>query len=105
MPNVYSTQFFAVEGLTADVYSYVPPGYVDVLRDVDAYYNGVPAPVVQVFLLGDNGQTIMYLEWLPTSSSRTQTWRGRQVITTVMELYTYGGPVDVSVSGYRLTLP
>jgi hypothetical protein len=105
LATVYSKQFFAVEGLTAGVYSYVPPGYVHVLRDVDVYYNYPGSLTGKFYLVGDNGQTIVSYTFVIASGVSTFQWRGRQVINSVMEIYTDGNAMDVSVSGYELSLP
>lgn len=74
------------------------------IRDLDAYYGG-DLELINVYLIGAAGQTIW--EWNPGVSEPSYgSWRGRQVLYGGETLtVTTGDTVDVTVSGYLLTLP
>jgi hypothetical protein len=101
---VYSTNFFAVQGLTASVTYFVPSGKLLVLRDCDVYCNAGIAPEFRI--IGDNAQTIWWvLLGIAAGGIRTAEWRGRQVCSDLLRITSSGDPVDATLSGYLLSLP
>lgn len=101
---LYSTLFFSAPGL-AGLESYnVPAGYVAVIRDIDVYYvTGLAGADCQVQMQG--GAVFAFFSFGPTDPSAVKSWRGRQVIPGLrtLEIITTGA-LDVSVSGYLLTV-
>lgn len=104
---VYSHSFITIEGLTG-AHSYAPEsGYKAIVRDIDVYATGVlDIPFTYVFAHGSDGQAFFYYQWEPGAQA-WEGWRGRQVIESgqSFDITSYNGPVDVSVSGYLLSLP
>lgn len=92
------------KGLNGTAVYTVPAGFVAVLRDLDAYFGGDIAPQ-NMFLHGPAGQAIWWNGWTVLIAGVAQ-WRGRQVIQGGESFdVTTDAPMDVSVSGYLLTLP
>lgn len=102
---VYSECFFAEHQLDGSQSITADAGYTFVVRDVDVFCAaGVSAGL---FVIGSNGQTIWaWAHDISTQGSGFDTgqWRGRQVIgeNDLLKISTTG-PLDVTVSGYRLT--
>lgn len=71
---------------------------------MEHYWNG-PSASNQTFFEGDAGQTWFFIENTVTSGLRWGTWSGRQVIDGSFTVRSSGDPVDVSCSGYLLSLP
>jgi hypothetical protein len=104
MAHVYSTQFLAIQGLDGTVYYDCPLDRVLVLRDLDAYAN-VTVASRELYLRGSAGQTIYHDAW-GEESQHSSSWRGRQVISPGQQFSVFTSDlIDVSVSGYLLTLP
>lgn len=104
MTDVYSTSLLQVSGLLSPVDFLVPAGFRCVVVDVEHYWNG-PSVVNQTFFRGDNGQTWFFIENTVTSGQRWGTFTGRVVIDTSFQVEATNDPVDVTVSGYLLSLP
>lgn len=110
--TVYSSALFRLQGMVDTSYSVlVPPGERWIIRDVDVYANN-PILLAATFFLQEQptDAAIVHLHWAVGEQSSKQ-WTGRQVIdyaggdggfTVIAE---GGVQMDVSVSGYRLTLP
>lgn len=103
--TVYSTPFVAVQGLTSFVTVPVATGFVYVVRDLDAYYNPSSFTPLELHVVGDGGQTFIWTKWLITDTDGLFSWRGRQVITGSFTVTSSGPAVDVTISGYKLSLP
>jgi hypothetical protein len=104
---VYSTNFIAELGLVGAISLTVPSTEVYVIRDIDVYADGaISVPFTYVFAHGANGQAFFYYQWEPGTQAWEQ-WRGRQVMSpgTTWDVTSSNGAVDVTVSGYILTLP
>jgi hypothetical protein len=101
---VYSTEFFAIAGLSGTHTYIVPAGFIAILRDVDAYAN-VTVASRELHLIGDHGQTIWWQSW-GTEDQFAAQWHGRQVIEPggIIRAVT-SDLIDVSASGYLLSLP
>lgn len=102
--SIYSVCFVAKRGLVGDFPVLVDPGFVYVIRDIDLYYNPSTFVPAQFFLTGDVGQTVAYTVFIISGGNRTDSWRGRQVITSGF-ICSSNEPMDVTVSGYKLTAP
>ena len=104
MAPVYSSRFAGIQGLDGVAGFTVPPGVVWVLRDLDAYYNGFT--VASIHLLGSTMQTIWYNGFGGGGNPQYASWRGRQVLNPGEGFQlTTDQAIDVTVSGYVLTLP
>lgn len=101
---VYSTSFIQRKGLSSSVVYLVPAGFRAVVVDVEHYWNG-PSLVNDTFFHGDAGQTWLYIGNTIASGIRWGTFTGRVVLETQLEVVTGSDPVDVTVSGYLLSLP
>lgn len=101
---VFSVSILQEQGLNGSRSLFVPTGFVWVLRDLDVYKNHLPLPLDQLFVIGDNGQTIIYNDWSSVDAGRVYAWRGRQVVATGI-IVTTNCAMDVSISGYALSLP
>jgi hypothetical protein len=82
----------------------VPPGYLLVLRDVDAYGNNGGPSAQHLRVKGAVGQTIWLFQVDADTNAHGQ-WTGRQVFNpgTQFTLDT-DAPFDVTASGYLLLL-
>lgn len=105
MPRpVYSTRFLEVRGLTTTLPYVVPAGVVAVVRDVDAFRTGILGATV--IFHGAVGQAIWGKDYPPGSTDAYSSWRGRQVFLPGETFDVQASnPVDVTVSGYLLSLP
>lgn len=101
---VYSERLAQVLGLSGLELVSIPAGFTAVLRDFDVYWGG---GVIRraVFLRGAGGQTIFYNSFGDTGGQYAS-WRGRQVIQAgeTFSIFTEDA-MDVTLSGYLLTLP
>lgn len=101
---VYSVKFFELQGLLGFVSYTVPPGYVAVVRDLDAYASA-GAAAQNLYLIGNVLQTIWWHNWTGLSIATAQ-WRGRQVFVAGEQFHLNSDAgVDVTVSGYLLSTP
>ena len=103
---VYSTRFFAVEGLLG-TQTYTPEaGFVAIVRDIDLYVAVPLLGSISFFFIGSSGQTIDYYE-AGADTTATHQWRGRQVFTDLdtFSITVNSSAADVTVSGYLLTPP
>lgn len=103
MAAVYSTKLF--EGRDVSSWSYtVPAGFRLVVRDIDVFFGGGVEGGAANFV-GTLGQTFAYFPFTGLESSG-QHWQGRAVFDPGDEIGLVSGVgVDVTVSGYLLTLP
>lgn len=110
--TVYSSVLFRQQGVVDESISVsVSPGERWVIRDVDVYANN-PITLAATFFLQEQptDAAIVHLHWSVGEVSSKQ-WTGRQVIDYLggdggFTIIAEGGvQMDVSVSGYRLTLP
>lgn len=100
---VYSTRFIAEVGLNGTRTVVCPANFVLVLRDLDAYAN-VTFASRELYLHGSVGQTIYHDAWGEESQHSSQ-WTGRQIIQPGESFdVTTTDLIDVTVSGYLLTL-
>lgn len=106
MGTVYSSNFGQLHAFNGLYAFNVPAGQVLVLRDVDLFAPAQIGTEVEVFLQGDLGQTIWYVVADGTTAINEQ-WRGRQVFGEGQQIYVNvtSGHVDVTLSGYLLSLP
>ena len=105
--TLYSEQLIVVRGLTSSSSRIVPPGFIWILRDIDAYGNMGVFDTAHLFVTGGAGQTIVWMDW-PNDSQSHQQWQGRQVLNAGDQLQVENlgsAPIDVSISGYSLTAP
>lgn len=105
MARVYSTRILVEKGLHGAISAIPDEGTVLILRDLWVFWNPVSLNHSTVHLIGDVGQTISFFEFDLTSPTQTGFWQGRQVVETSVTITADGDPVDVSLSGYALTLP
>lgn len=104
MASVYSVQLY--EGRNVNDGSLtVPDGFIWIVRDIDAFFGGGLDGGACNFI-GSLGQTFAYFSFTGLVSS-SFSWRGRQVFNPGQ---TFGfisdrAGVDVTISGYQLTLP
>lgn len=101
--SVYSSELAALRNFSGTFTYTVSSGFILVLRDLDASYDGVTG--VEIRLLGSAGQTIWRAHGDVAHEGPFQ-WRGRQVILggQSFQITTTDG-ADVTVSGYLLTAP
>lgn len=101
---LYSYQFLAALGLNGSLPYTVPGDVRAVLRDLDAYYNGLVE--ASIHLEGSLGQTIWYNGFSAGGNPQYASWRGRQVLDPGDTLtVTTDQAIDVTISGYLLSLP
>lgn len=102
--TVYSEHLYSAVGLNGSASRSVPAGFRLVLRDVDVY-NGAGGTAT-FFLKGGLGQVIWAHRWALGDGASSEQWRGRQVLD---EGFSWSVsttlPMDVTVSGYLLSLP
>jgi hypothetical protein len=107
MPSpVYSTRLFEALALTTNVGYTVPAGVRAVLRDVDIFI-GAHGTETAFAILGGMGQVIWYVDVASATTGQSFQWRGRQVFNPgdIISFVASANGVDVSASGYLLTLP
>lgn len=104
MSTVYSTQFIVEHGLNGTAAFTCPSGLVMVVRDMDIW-NGAGG-ISSAFLKGGAGQAIWARHWATGDGASHEEWRGRQVILEGQDVSVQTDlAMDVSVSGYLLSLP
>lgn len=99
---VYSTQLVSLQGLNGTHSANPPSGFVWVVRDIDAFYNGLV--VSSIHVIGDNLQTFWYNGFAAGGNPQYASFRGRQVLKTLLRVTTDQSQ-DVTISGYQLSLP
>lgn len=103
-PTVYSWTFYEQHDLEGDGAAFGPlPGYIAVIKDVDAVLGGLSIGNVQ--LIGAAGQVIWVAQAISTAGAYFS-WRGRYVLfpdTTAFVSTTVA--MDVTVSGFMLLGP
>lgn len=104
MAPVYSVSIAQVQGLDGDQVIDVPPGSVLVIRDIWAYWNSDDELFAKLHCIGDAAQTFFFALWTTIDADPIAFWQGRVVLQTSLTLST-DNPVDLTVSGYHLTLP
>lgn len=104
MADVYSTSIAQVQGLNGSIDVLVPAGSVFVVRDMWAYWNSATELFAKLYAIGDYGQTFWFALWTAIDANPIAYWQGRTVLNTRLTLRT-DNPVDVTVSGYVLSLP
>ena len=108
MARVYSDRLLAVSESTTGSAT-VPDGFIWVVRDIVAFWDGSSDPSLELANLSISPSTLV-LDWIAVGSGGARVvehWEGRQVITTG-ETLTWGSTTDtwfVMVSGYVLALP
>lgn len=104
MATVYSILVQASIGLNGTLTLTVPAGYKWILRDFDVYWGG-GAIAKTVYLRGTAGQAIWF-NGFAIGGGQYASWRGRQVINPgkTCAIVT-NDAMDVTLSGYQLTLP
>lgn len=109
-PPVYSQQIWAQAGLAGTVTVAPPAGYKYVVRDIDVFYvtglagadfhAEIEIPGVAFF------PTFAFMSWSAADPSSVKSWRGRQVVQPGQALILLTtGALDVTCSGYALSLP
>lgn len=103
MAAVYSVRFVALRN-TSGGGVVVPAGNVAIVRDIDAFFGGgIGGGALNV--TGPAGQTFAWFPFTGLESSVFQ-WRGRQVFNPGETIgWTADHGVDLTISGYLLTLP
>lgn len=106
MAALYSTFFGGVNGSESGVYDFytVPPGFIAVLRDVDASWSGAGLPAK--LYLHDPVLGAWQLLQATVNPDGAQ-WQGRQVYNqgTQFGVYIPVAGWTVRMSGYLLTMP
>ena len=105
MAQVYSTRLFVAKGFNGVQTQSPPPGTLWIVRDIWGFWNFAGQPVTEVHVAGDVAQTFAFMQFNPVDAVQQQFWQGRQVILTSFTVSASGDPVDISISGYQLTLP
>lgn len=105
MASVYSTRILYQQGLVGSETVVPPPGNLWIVRDIWLYWNLSSAPVTKVHVSGDVGQTFEYAQFDVATPNQLAFWQGRVVIENSLTVSVSGDPVDVTVSGYILSLP
>lgn len=104
MASVYSVSIAQVQGLDGDQVVFVPASHVFVVRDIWAYWNSSSELFAKLHVSGDDGQTFFFALWTTLDADPLAFWQGRAVIQNHITLST-DNPVDITVSGYLLSLP
>jgi hypothetical protein len=104
MADVYSVSVAQVQGLDGNQVIFVPDGHVLVIRDIWAYWNSSSELFAKLHVSGDDDQTFFFALWTTIDADPLAFWQGRAVIQNHITLST-DNPVDVTVSGYSLSLP
>lgn len=102
MSQVYSTRFFAVQGLSGSLTYTVPAGYVASVKHIDVYCNTLGG--ASFTFVGSASQTIYWNDFNDTSGPPYGWWDGMAVFYEgeTMTIKSYGHPMDVTISGYLL---
>lgn len=101
---VFSTSFLQQQGMYPSATYAVPAGFRAVVRDIELYWNG-PSLDTSVHFIGDQGQTWFFDLFTVSSGQRWGSFTGRVVLDLGFSITSDNDPVDVSVSGYLLSLP
>jgi hypothetical protein len=102
--RLYSVRFFAEVGLNGTRAYAVQAGFRAVVRDIDVYASAGFSPKHARFF-NSAGGTIKLFQVDPDTAISSQ-WTGRQVFEAgELIAVTTDGPMDVTVSGYLLTVP
>lgn len=105
---VYSTSFLRSHGGAGGIYT-VPAGYLAVIRCITAVNTGPDLPEHGQVFLGHSSCTIwsaVLSPFLPSSPGNSATINLRVVVESTDTIQVNNGPdVDVTVSGYLLSLP
>lgn len=106
MARLYSSNFAQLHNYSG-LYAYtVPDDTLLVLRDVCIYGAAAIDTAINVFIQGDEGQT---LHWVTIDADTTVSdhWEGRVVLGAGQQLYAdvTSGEADITMSGYLLTSP
>lgn len=102
--SVYSTNFFSGHGINGSSTYNVPAGFIAVVRDADVFWGGGVA-LPDFRMIGQAGQTIWFFEFVLGHGESIE-WRGRQVIDPLGTLTVVtGDAMDVTISGYLLSVP
>jgi len=101
--SVYSKRLYEGRNVSSGALV-VPPGVVWVVRDIDAFFGGgVSGGALNV--TGTLGQTFAYFPYTGLVSSSFE-WRGRQIFDAGDAWgFVSGAGVDLTISGYELSLP
>lgn len=107
MASVYSTSFIRSHGGAGGSYT-VPDGYLAVIRCVTGFSAADFSPEIGQVVLGHSSCTVWYNEFNPVSSGPYAFYRTDD-LRVVVEAgdtinVTNGTDVDVTVSGYLLTV-
>jgi hypothetical protein len=105
MADLYSVSIMQVQGLTAPQTIEVPDGKVLVVRDIWSYWNSATEAFSKLYVTGDFAQTFWFVLYDQLDTQPIAFWQGRIVLHTQLVAYTDGGAIDVSISGYLLSLP
>lgn len=105
MAKVYSDRFYVKQGLSGTETLDVPAGVLWVVRDVWVFAGAEVIFTKQWHLIGDAGQTFDWAGFTVVNPEPLHFWQGRQVILESLTVMADPGPLDVSISGYVLTLP
>lgn len=102
---VYSTSFLNVHALDGETGFEVPPGQLAVIREMTAFWPG-PDPGSAQLVMPTSGGTAIWLNQATPSAGAYASWSGRLVIPAGSLVGVLGsGAVDITISGYLLTLP
>lgn len=102
---VYSTTLIQWRGLVGDRTVVPPTSSLFIVRDVWMYWNPQDIDITRVHLIGDVGQTFGYFEFDLANIVQMAFWQGRAVLQSSFTVSVSGSPVDITASGYVLTLP
>jgi hypothetical protein len=102
---VYTEPFLVIQGLVGSAHVDVLPGYRYVVVDVELYWNPTSSLVTDCFLIGDDSQTWFFNEFTVVSGQRWGSFTGRVAHNDRISVNITGDPVDVTITGYKLSLP
>lgn len=101
---VYTVRMMQVRGLDGIKDVQVPRGFLWVVRCMDFYAN-VTFASREVHVIGAGGQTFFWKDWNTEDQFAIQ-WTGRQVLHAGERLRVQTSDlIDVTISGYQLSLP
>jgi hypothetical protein len=103
-PPVYTLSMDQTQGIVGTHYHFIDTGIMWVVRNVQVYWNSQGNLEDEFRLIGDVGQTALYYQFTVSSGNRTFTWNGRLALVTALGISTTS-PMDVTVTGYQLSLP
>lgn len=105
MPQVYSDILLEQVGLVGSATTVPDPGFLWVVRDIELYWNPTAGIESSCFFIGDIGQTFFFNQFTIVGGERWGSFSGRVVIKDSLTATISGQAVDVTVSGYKLSLP